>query len=870
MRPFLLLVLCSLLCFPLRAQQRLAQARQRSYLTKVFRLTEAQTRHLYEHGMQAAQPAFFTQVVDSFLTDRPRPRTLPLGYYLEAHAEGPRLVYELRAETDRDVLVVDNQVDLTLVVRDSLGHLLPGAQVAVAGRPLLYDPATQSYRRAGGGRAGLVAVTQAGRTTFHPLTQTFPNAAPRHRCGGRWLRRAGGHVLYGFPLGYFTRPVWRLVRDLKHASGVTTGAVGLVRSVFNEDVRDERQNRRGDTNAGGRWTNYVATSQPRYRPTGDTLRLKARVLRQKNGHPYRRPLTLWLGGTAYRGEGGKRIATLRPTRPGSYQYTLPLTDTLGLRPDTRVGFRLKDRHDRTLASGQFQLEDYELKSTRYTLRVAEKTQRLGQPQAIFVRGTDANDLNLLDARLRLSLTPAGAPGALPGRQVFIPDTLWTQSQALDALGETRINVPPKVLPAADFRYDVHATLLTSDNERRTESTSVEFRHDPGELRLELRGDSVYLEYRHLDQPQPHMAKLDISTDRAVGSGWLFRGPVQLPTALPVAALADYYHLSDEQGHQTTLNLDEHNAGLTLRSDRPNDSLILVVDNPRRLNFWYFVYQGNRLRYRGYGTDLRLAVHQTGNGPWFASLHYWWGEDLRSAEFTMARPAPQLVVSAEQPAVAYPGQKISLRFAVTDERGRPVPNADLTSYAYTSKFNQPNPPELPVVRTARPVAGRRSLRRFQLTKDFGEDAESQPLSWPRWRGVLGLDSLAFYQFLYPNGGFFHEYRPAPGGLTQVAPFVVDSGRVQPPIAVYVDGQPGYIHDVNRNDPYAVVADSGHHTLSIRTATRLITLRDVYLRPLHKLTLSIDPNRPCRELSVEKRPSYLTPSELLGLRRSLVIL
>ncbi|MBD2767433.1 carboxypeptidase-like regulatory domain-containing protein [Hymenobacter sp. BT664] len=874
MRPFLLLVLFSLLYAPLQAQPRLAQARQRSYLTKVFRLTEAQTRHLYEHGMSAARPEFFTQLVDSFRTDKPDQRTLPLGYYLEAYAEGPQLVYELRAETDRDVLVVDNQVDLTLVVRDSLGRLLPDAQVAIAGRPLPYDAATQSYRRAGGGRAGLVAVTRAGRTTFHPLTRTFPNAAPRRRFGGNWLRRAGGRVLYGFPLGYFTRPVWRLVRDLKHASNVSTGVVGLLRSAFNEDVREERRDRRNSTSTStttdGGWTNYVATSQPRYRPSGDTLRLKARVLRQKNGRPYRRPLTLWLGGTSYDDEGSKRIATLRPTRPGSYEYTLPLTDTLGLRPDTYVGFRLKDRHNRTRASGQFQLEDYELKNNRYTLRVAEKTQHLGQPQAVFVRGTDANDLNLLDARLRLSLTPAGVPGALPRRQVFIPDTLWTKSQALDALGETRINVPQNVLPDVDFRYDVHATLLTSDNERRTESTSVEFRRDPGELRLELRGDSVYMEYRHLGQPRAHAAKLEISTNHALSSGWLFRGAVQLPSTVPVAALADYYRLTDEQGHQTTLDLDEYNADLTLRSDRPNDSLVLAVDNPRRLAFWYFVYQGDRLRYRGYGSDLRLAVPQAGRGPWFASLHYWWGDQLRSAEFTMARPAPQLVVNTEQPAVAYPGQKISLRFAVTDEQGRPVPNADLTSYAYTGKFGQPNATELPVIRTARPVVGRRSLRRFQLTKQFGEDSERQPLPWPRWRRVLGLDSLTFYHFLYPDEGFFHEYRPAPGGLTQVAPFVVDSGRVQPPIAVYVDGQPAYIHDVNQNDPYTVVADSGHHTLSIRTATRLITLRDVYLRPLHKLTLSIDPNRPCRELSVEKRSSNLTPTELLGLRRSLVLL
>ena len=417
---------------------------------------------------------------------------------------------------------------------------------------------------------------------------------------------------------------------------------------------------------------------------------------------------------------------------------------------------------------------------------------------------------------------------------------------------------------------MHATLLTTDNERRTEATTVQLRHDPGTLQLELRADSVYLSYQHLGRSQPHAATLDVSAARPVGSGWLYRGPVQLPCAWPLSQQADYYELRDEQGRQARLDLGPDNAGLSLLSDRPADSLVLAVDNPRRLAFWYYVYQGNRLRYRGYGPALRLAVPHAGTAPWYASLHYWWGGELRTAEYTVALPAPQLRIETQQPAVAYPGQKISLGFAVTDERGRPVPHADLASYAYTSKFEQATAPALPVLRTARPVQGRRSLRRFGLDGEFGQQPTRRALDWPRWRGVLGLDSLAFYRFLYPDDGFFHEYRPAPGGLTQVAVFVVDSGRVQPPVAVYIDGQPGYIHEVNGNDPYTVVADSGLHNISVRTARRLVRLDGVYLRPLHKLTLSIDLNHPCLELSVQPREPQLAPEERLALQRTLVVM
>lgn len=182
---------------------------------------------------------------------------------------------------------------------------------------------------------------------------------------------------------------------MKHASRAATGLVGLLRSPFSEDLRDERQSQRKD-HRRARWLSYLVVSQPRYRPTGDTLRLKARVLRRGSGRPATQPLTLWLSG------GGlgrrKRLATLRPVRPGLYEYSLPLTDTLGLRVGTHADLYLEDSHERPAAEGSFQLEDYELKSNHYALRRLAKEPWRGQPQVVFMRGSDANELNLPAAR----------------------------------------------------------------------------------------------------------------------------------------------------------------------------------------------------------------------------------------------------------------------------------------------------------------------------------------------------------------------------------------------------------------------------------------------------------------------------------------
>ncbi|QIX59972.1 TonB-dependent receptor plug domain-containing protein [Hymenobacter sp. BT18] len=852
------------------AQQRLATARQQSYLTKVFRLTDAQTRHLYEHSLTAVQDAYFAQPVDSFPTSQPdslsraRVAALPAGYYLVAHTEGPELVYWLHTRTGRQLTVITNQQDLSVVVQDSLGRMLPDARLTLPrGRLVPFDAATQTYRLAGRtSRPGLLAVTHGGRTTFHVLEQQLPYR-PAGRRALSW-RGAYQRVVFGFPLGLLTRPARKLFRELHYASNVSTGPIGLLRSIFNPDVREERQDRRTERR-GKKWRAYLVLSKPRYRPTADTLRLKARIL-HRAGWPYRRPLELYL--QADQDRTPRRLALLRPVRPGSYEFELERLNTLQLRADQDVRLRLQQpgKNGETLAQASFRLEDYELKNTRYTLRPAEVTHRAGTTQALYLRGQDANELNLLDARVRLSVTPLTV-GHFPGRQVFVPDTLWTRAQPLDAAGETRLNLPPSALPTANLRYQVHAEFRNADQERRTQTTQVEYALESGELQLLLRQDSVIARF---PGGTPGPARLETTRRDPEKNLVSTLETVQLPLARPVDARATRYQLTTAAGRSALLNLDEDNADLVLRSDRTSDFLHLLVENPRRLPFWYYLYRANDLMRREYTTALKLDLAAPTPEIWYVSLHYFWGGELRTAEYNVALPQHQLSIEAEQPEVVYPGQKVSLRYTVRDGAGRPVPGADLTAYAYTSKFEVANAPALPDFEPA--VVGRVALRRFALGARFENQADEptrRPLPWGAWRQRLGLDSLRFYQFLYPAYGTFHEYQPAPGGITQVAPFVVDSGRVQPTVAVYVDGHPVYVAAVNGDEPFALVADSGYHTITVRTPTQRISLREVYLRPLHKLILSLDPNHPCRELTVEI-PGPLSETEREELARFLVLI
>ena len=446
-------------------------------------------------------------------------------------------------------------------------------QLRLHGRKVPYDAVTGTFRRARRGRAGLLALTLNGRTTYHALTRNPANKP------WNYAHRLGHRLLYGFPVGYLSWPVKRLVHDLRRASDTDFGLVGLLRSVFNEDVRGRRQQER--RNGAGysrrtRWTGYLALSQPRYRPHGDTLRLKARVLRRRNGHPYTRELGLWLESGYNKPE--RRLAMLSPVRPGSYELLLPLPDSLGLKADTRPTLWLRTRRGRQLLETTVRIEDYELDETHYALRLAHAEHPAGQPQALYLRGTDANELSLLDARLQLAVRPSGQPGPFAGRQLFVPDTLFTLRQPLDAVGETRVNLPESSFPAADLPYSVTATFLNADNERHQETAAAQRHVDPGQLRLEMQADSLWLRFAWAAAPsRPHAATLTVRGSATGGPATVLATQrLLLPARLPLDPRASAYELADSAGRRAQLLLTETTATVALHAERTIDSIGLSL------------------------------------------------------------------------------------------------------------------------------------------------------------------------------------------------------------------------------------------------------------------------------------------------------
>ncbi|GAA4313182.1 carboxypeptidase-like regulatory domain-containing protein [Nibribacter koreensis] len=808
------------------AQQHLAQSRTTSYFTYLYKITDAEAKVLYDKGMQAAKQSFFHTKVDSFVTNLPYIKQLPQGHYLYTLASGPDLEYTLFTQTKTQLKLLNNHVDFAAVLLDSLGNILPDAQLQLKNKPVPFDKASQTYRLGNTKKNGLLSVTHNGYTYYVPVSQNIK--------GGK--HSLFKKIVFRKPIYYLWSPFRDIARSLIHwyPQGYVYSAIHLF---------DDWGYRSSDWPKG-----YLVLNKPMYMPN-DTVRYKA-FLVKKNGRPYTKTLL-----TEITGNGKpKRLGELKAFRPGAYEGSFILHDSLRLRLDTYVALNLSQKKrwsTEQVITTRFKYEDYELKENSYAVRLDKLEHTAGTPNKLYLRGSDANGLTLTDAWVELTvLTKKIKQSNAPVQ--FIPDTLWVHKQPLESSGETTLLLPDSIFPKATIDYQIRAVFLTSNNERSEKSVNARYvLEEDGQLTLSLLNDSVKADFMKGTASLPKQAVVTLID----GQGKLLQTQkVTLPALLPLQPNAQQYRLTAGR-LESTLHLEDQSANLQFYSERTADSLLLGIHNPRKLPFWYFVYKNNHLVDRGQDTTAMWQYSRpaTNQEPYYVSVQYLWAGQVESDEYNAPFRKNDLHIALQGPTTVYPGQKTNFTLQVTNSKGKPASNVDVTAYALTSKFKDTSPENLPEFGKHH---SRKDRRTFHL-KDIPEKG-FQLMNWEHWRQTMGLDSLSYYQLLYPSKGIYTNYSTTADKLTQFAPFVVDSGRVVPIHILYLNEVPIYFSGTDVVPPYSFPADSGYHYIRLRTAKHEIELDSVYLQHGQKLILSVDQHK-LSYLFTATEKNKLSPSE-----------
>ncbi|MEM7368277.1 MAG: alpha-2-macroglobulin family protein [Bacteroidota bacterium] len=834
------LILASSPTTPITAQE-LIDGRTSSYQTYLFRLNEEEARSLYSEGMESMEESFLHSPLDSFPTDSSYDKRLPIGHYLEVYVKENKLEIELLSVGKLHYKVINNQRDLLLWVHDSLGNSIQDAEVILANKRIPFDQGMMAYRMSNSHQEGLLRITHQDHTDYFHIDATD---------GASLLKRVFRRIVFSIPIRWIWRPPTLFMRSIVRAIKYKETPYFIYRTTrsFREyyslgDWWESRTERRLGPSS------YFTTHQPTYRP-GDTLKLKA-FLMTLSGRKLKRKLSLYISGKQKNGNYFfKYLADLSSYRPGAYQHEFVLDDSLNLTLDQTFTLTLEGLWELEIKETSFRLEDYELKEVNFTARKTQDTHQRGQPQRIFVRVMDANELDLPGSQVNILLTPTYASN-WKAKHVFLPNILWTHKQMLDPSGETQIGVPESIFPDASIRYKLHIQLLSAEGERKSYEMEVDFLAREEKLELTYEADSLVAVYLHEHQQQPTSAVLGAYDSKG---GLLFEERLYLPEKVPINPIVDHYRLK-------TGELQARIKGESLVkvfSERTSDSLRIVVQNPRRLPLWYHLYHKNREIQRAQTEQLDIQIKTKSPKNYFLSFSYLWRGKIVKSEYELPYRKRALALRLKHPERIFPGKEVEIDITVTSPSGRRIGNMDVLAYGLNKQFDGYTPPELADL--SKDYKQRKSKNSFQ-DKPVTYTPISRPLNFDLWNEGHRLDSLAIYQFLYPDSGLYRYEVDATDGISQIAPFVVDEkGNLDQVHIIYVDLIPVFFRGASGWRRYSVPVDFGYHSIQLRTRTRKIELDSVYVPAGKKLILSASTFYSHPQKTVIGMPSTLGKEEV----------
>ncbi len=332
------------------------------------------------------------------------------------------------------------------------------------------------------------------------------------------------------------------------------------------------------------------------------------------------------------------------------------------------------------------------------------------------------------------------------------------------------------------------------------------------------GDSLKIDQRSGGLPEKTNGLLYAFNDN---NDTLQQQSLLLPATIHINPFVKYYEMETDSADEE-FELQQEKGMLRCVALRSADSVSIQVINPQQLSFWYTLFAGNRVIDRGYGNSLLFAEKVRTEKNYFVSLQYMYGNTLHTEDYTVPYKDKLLNIDVKQPAFIYPGQPVKIDIAVTTPSGKPVSHADLTAWSFTNKFEQGRPPFVPYLGKLYP--GRKKFHTF-FTENQAAILGNGKLNWERWSRSMGLDSIEYFKFLHP-ATLYCNTEPATDSITQLAPFVVLDGDLQPVHQIYIDEIPYFFSQARQLQRYSFTLTPGRHSLRLRTHNLLITLDSVW--------------------------------------------
>jgi TonB-dependent SusC/RagA subfamily outer membrane receptor len=815
MKILLLVFACILYFLPFssNAQQTLSNSSTSGKYTYIYQLSDQEMTAIAKQGKAAINDSYLHRLVDSFPIGKKYHKSLAFGNYLYATPIKNQWEFSLQDEKNVEIAFVNDKKHFQLFVKDLKGNLVSDATVfSTKGKRLKYNRTTHLYEGRFDRKSELLCVKYQGVSNFFSTEVQETYNYKRHWSFGKKL-------FYGWPMRYTWIPFKNLYRKITTPTSQATKG-------------------------------YLVFSKPKYKPL-DTLKFKAFIVNKKGGRIKAQDLEV----TIYdRGEKLKSLGHVTPYKPGAYEFSFVLSDSLGLDLDDRYQIRLLPKNkpsdtDQYLIAGNFEYEEYELKSIDFTIRADRQEFNRQDSVTVFMKATDENELAVPDGRVNLSVLTADIK-AYHEQHMFVPDTLWKKNLTLEPSGETKLMLPKHIFPKANLDITVNASFLNSNNESHSASVRFKYLNEDGDqIKVLWKADSLYFNAVKNNGPANFPIKLKWFTTN--------NEPIDSAVVNTASIKADYradYYEIEVFGKTQYYYLSDSNPQLAITAMHTKSLVNVKVVNEHYVPFWYTIFSGNKVIAKGYSTRLDTTFKHNPSKAVHTNISYFWDEkEVTSQGSTFYNPN-ELNVKLVAPNAVYPGQRLTMVANVTDIDNLPVPDVDLTAYAQTSKFGPIKQPALP--KFTKTYYGRKLKERLEA--DELSAIGSFKLSWLKWSKSLGLDTIAYYKFTNHDSLYISTENTV-DSITQFVPFVIENGDIDPVNVIYVDDIPVFFSKVNQLGSYAFEIGAGTHKITLRTATKKIVVRDLVFNYGKRTILSVSSNVHNKSAAVTQQKAELSDAE-----------
>ncbi|MDL2256878.1 TonB-dependent receptor plug domain-containing protein [Bacteroidales bacterium OttesenSCG-928-I14] len=763
----------------LYAQTKLSDSPQASAGYLVYKINQQDLRKMYIDE-KVDESIFHTYVTS--IAERNQKIDLERGNYILVGADKDELKY-FNYPVDNFVCKIVPAEKLMICLHDTLGNIIDDAVVKRGRKSIKFDKKTQTYNASKVKDEDILEVYNNGVYHYVELEDDTYK-----------YKRSLSERFYSFK--------------------------NRVRSLFRRNSYKYYHN-----------SGFIVFSKPKYKP-GETVKLKAYIADKKN-KPYKDEVRVRL--QQYQSKIDTLLTTLKPYRPGMYEYEFVLNDSLKLQLDRHYDIVLKTEDGTNLDSEGFKYEEYELKSVTFSAEANKTEHSKRDTVKIKFSAVDENSLPVYDGRVEITATPTHSKMSVKGmRDLFIPNVLWRDTIFMSGISEKEIVVPDSIFPEyADLNYSIKSRFFTTDNEMHEKTLSFSLLAD--EYKIEFTQNNGLITVRQLHNG------VSMTTDAVIEGEneeleTVYKERITLPYTFPVSWLIESYTVKSEQAEESYYAEEEKvkhpfNCNFYIEGD----SVYLNIDNPANIPLWYFVRSKDKTIKQGYtSSNLNQSFRNKKKEGMEVLVSYLWGEEPKTLRKNVSYNEKNISMTVITPGTVYPGQTTEVNFLVQDKKGKGVKNVDITAYAYTSKFNKKTPPGAIYGKT-------KTAKRFEpLDLEYDTDytlKNNLPLDVDKWNKKMGLDSMEFYRFLNPK--YLYTYsEPALNKRTQLAPYVVLDGRVYQAALVWVDGRLHYAEMAENSNIYSFNVSWGKHKIKMRIYDRIIEIDDVELPQGMKTILSVD--------------------------------